>query len=137
MKAADASTFRSRRRRWGATAQEQADTLALPFSRLEKLLLIGIAVTAIAPYAFNSVINMWELAIAAFVLLSPIFVKVVRHNLGILFILSIAVVIGQLNGTSGLAETTATLAFLKVCVYVCFIAILACAAKIRITGSSS
>ena len=61
---------------------------------------------------------------AAFVLLSPIFIKVVRRNLGILFLLSIGVVIGQLNGTSGLAETTATLAFLKICVYVCLIAIL-------------
>ncbi|HSN73921.1 MAG TPA: hypothetical protein VL334_02375, partial [Anaerolineae bacterium] len=120
----DVPTLRSRSRRLGATAQAQADVLATPFSRLEQTLLLGFALTAIAPYAFNSVINMWELAIAAFVLLSPVLAKTVQRNLGILFLLSISVLIGQLSGTSGTAEKTATLAFLKVCFYVCFIAIL-------------
>lgn len=96
-----------------------------PFSRLEKALLFFIAITAFVPYPFNAVIDLLEIACILFVVLSPILGLVIRQNIACFLVLSYSVVIGQLLGTSGLAEPTATLAFLKICVYLCFIIILA------------
>lgn len=94
------------------------------FTRLEKVLLIFILVSALFPYPFK-IGNMLEITTAIFVILSPLLISMVRRNLHFLIILGFPLIIGQILGTGGLAEKTTILVYLKFCIYMCFIGILA------------
>lgn len=109
----------------GGMAAAVKDVAGRPFNMLEKLLLVGIVVAVLIPHQFNSVINLLEIAITLFVLMSPLLVLVVAKHFGFFVMLAVSVFVGHFSGMSGAAEPTATVAFLKICVYLCFIAILA------------
>lgn len=94
------------------------------FSRMEKVLLSSIFVSVFVPYPILTLFSLQELTVFVFVILSPHLGSIIRRHLGLFMAMSLTVLLGQIQGISGWADRGSSFVFLKIIIYMFFVAII-------------